>query len=55
MPVYIRELVVKAHVSDETKHQKNNVAPLVIEADREQIIDEAVETVLEILAAREER
>jgi hypothetical protein len=57
MPVEIRELVIKATVSDESG--KSSVAPTLPQknepAKEEQIVQRCVEQVLEILRVKNER
>ena len=53
MPVEVKELVIKAVVDDETrKEEKSKPADKI---DREEIIEDCVEQVLEILKREKER
>jgi hypothetical protein len=53
MPVEIRELIIKAIVSDGTEKTQSN--PSVNESQKQEIIETCVDQILEILKNRNER
>ncbi len=54
MPVIVRELVVRANVS-ENRHEEASASPLRDQNSREELIKECVEQVMEILKQKTER
>ena len=54
MPVIVRELVIKAHVS-ENRRDEAGASPLRDQNSREELIKECVEQVMEILKQKTER
>jgi hypothetical protein len=53
MPVEIKELIIKAIVSDDTEGSKSNTS--MSDRQKEEIIETCVEQVLDILKDRNER
>jgi hypothetical protein len=57
MPVIIKELIIRATVTDTTKSQSasSGAVPALTENEREILVTECVNQVLEILEKKEER
>jgi len=55
MPIEVRELVIRAVVEGNQSSQQESSAPDALQQERQQIISECVEQVLEILKERQER
>lgn len=55
MPVHINEIVIRANVIETTAQAKGSVAQQSAEVDREALIRECTEIILEILKRKSER
>ena len=55
MPIEVRELVIRAVVEGDQSTQRESSAPNEPRQERQQIVSECVEQVLEILKQRQER
>ena len=55
MPVEIRELIIKATIADAEKPEQGGKSKGLEESDKQAIVAECVETVMELLHLKQER